>query len=83
MRTSLSQFYVHCMKLGVCQDNPAEGLPRIAESKGAPRPAPEWLWEELLQSAGPRELLMIRLAGEAGLRRAEIAQVQRDDVIWD
>lgn len=83
MRTSLNQFYAHCMKLGICQENPAEGLPRIAESKGAPRPAPEWLWEELLQSAGPRELLMIRLAGEVGLRRAEIAQVQRDDVIWD
>ena len=83
MRTSLNQFYVHCMKVGVCQENPAEGLPHVAESKGAPRPAPEWLWQELLQSAGPRELLMIRLAGEVGLRRAEIAQVQRDDVIWD
>lgn len=26
---------------------------------------------------------MVRLAGEAGLRRAEIAQVHRNDVIWD
>lgn len=83
MRTSLNQFYGHCIKSDICQHNPAEGLPHIAESKGAPRPAPEWLWEELLGSAGPRELLMVRLAGEVGLRRAEIAQVQRDDVIWD
>ena len=83
MRTSLNQFYAHCIKLGVCQDNPAQGLPHVPESKGAPRPAPEWLWAELLESAGPRELLMVRLAGEVGLRRAEIAQVQRDDVIWD
>ena len=83
MRTSLVQFYVHCMKQGWCEDNPAEGLPRIPESLGAPRPAPEWLWDELVASAGQRELLMVRLAGEVGLRRAEIAQVQRDDVIWD
>lgn len=83
MRTSLNQFYIYCIKNGVCQENPAEGLPHIPESKGSPRPAPEWLWAELLESAGARELLMVRLAGEVGLRRAEIAQVQRDDVIWD
>lgn len=83
MRTSLNQFYTHCIKVGICEDNPAAGLPHIPEGKGAPKPAPEWLWEELVSSTAPRELLMVRLAGEVGLRRDEIAQVQRDDVIWD
>lgn len=83
MRTSLVQFFDHCMKSGVVRRNPASALPKMPESKPKPRPAPEWLWQELIDKAGPRELLMIRLAGEAGLRRAEIAQVHRDDVLWD
>lgn len=83
MRASLIQFFTHCITLGLCADNPAEGLPKVPESQPKPKPAPEWLWEDLLASAPPRELLMIRLAGEGGLRRQEIAKVQRDDVIWD
>lgn len=83
LRTSLVAFYSHCMKVRLCADNPALGLPHVPESSPKPRPAPEWLWDELVQSTPARELLMIRLAGEAGLRRAEIAQVHRDDVVWD
>lgn len=83
MRASLRQFFDHCITFNLCTDNPADGLPKVPESQPKPRPAPEWLWEELLLAAPPRELLMIRLAGEAGLRRQEIAKVHRDDVIWD
>lgn len=36
-----------------------------------------------MQAASPREQLMIRLAAEAGLRRAEVAQVHTDDLITD
>ena len=83
VRTSLVQFFAHCLKCGVVRKNPALGLPTMPEAKPKPRPAPEWLWDELIAKAQPRELLMVRLAGEAGLRRAEIAQVHRDDVLWD
>lgn len=83
LRTSMIQFFDHCVQAGVCVENPARGLPRVPEETPKPRPTPEWLWADLVASAPPRELLMIRLAGEAGLRRAEIAQVHRDDVIWD
>lgn len=82
-RTSLCQFFDWCVANGVCEQNPAAGLPRVPEDSPKPRPAPEWLWKELLETAPPRELLMIRLAGEAGLRRQEICQVHRDDVQWD
>lgn len=84
VRTSLVQFFNHCIKNGVLRRaNPALGLPNMPESKPKPRPAPEWLWADLVAKTPPRELLMIRLAGEAGLRRAEIAKVHRDDVLWD
>ena len=83
MRTSLIQFFDWCARQGLVEGNPALGLPRVSESAPKPRPAPEWLWRELVDSAPARELLMIRLAGEAGLRRGEIARVHRDDVVWD
>lgn len=83
MRVSLNQFFEWCVGQNILSENPALGLPKVSESKPCPKPAPEWLWRDLLVSAGPRELLMVRLAGEAGLRREEICKVHRDDVIWD
>lgn len=82
-RISLVQFYEFCRLRGIVDANPANDLPKVAEDSPRPKPAPEWMWKELLDTAPPRELLMIRLAGEAGLRREEICQVHRDDVIWE
>lgn len=78
VRTALIGFYDW---LG--GDNPARGLPQVPESKPRPRPVTDTIWKELLDSAPPRERLMARLAGEAGLRRAEVAQVHRDDLVED
>jgi integrase len=83
MRMAVTGFYAFCVESGICATNVAARLPRVTPGSPAPRPAPDWLWDELVRDAAPRELLMIRLAGEAGLRRAEIAQVHTDDVIWD
>jgi integrase len=83
-RTTETQFF------GWCIDhrrhpgpNPALVLPRVPESKPKPRPATDEIWLDLLAAAAPRELLMARLAGEAGLRRAEVAQLHRDDLSND
>lgn len=46
-----------------------------------PRPATDEIWENLLANAPAREHLMARLAGEAGLRRAEVAQVHTNDLM--
>jgi integrase len=83
VRTSLSSFYEWAMANGAAADNPAARMPRVRESKPHPRPAPDSVWEHLLAAAGPRERLMALLAGEAGLRRAEVAQCHRDDLIED
>lgn len=81
-RTSINQFYQWAVKHQLAQHNPAEELPKVPEDQPRPKPAPDWLWAQLINTAAPRELLMIRLAGEAGLRREEIAKVHRDDVLW-
>lgn len=83
VRISLTAFYEWAQSNGVCEVNPAVVLPMVPESKPRPRPAPDEVWQALLAAAGPRERLMARLAGEAGLRRAEVARVHRDDLIED
>lgn len=81
IRTSLLSFYGYCLTTGLATDNPAAALPKVKPPSPCPRPAPDDIWEALLAAAGPREQLMALLAGEAGLRRAEVAQVHRDDLL--
>lgn len=83
VRSSLISFFDWCVANDVVERNPATSLPRVRAPLPAPRPAPDDVWFDLLASAAPRERLMARLAGEAGLRRAEVAQVHSDDLILD
>lgn len=82
-RSALRSFYGWAVATGMTEGNPAELLPRVGESKPKPRPAPDSMWAALLAAADPRVTLMARLAGEAGLRRAEVARVRGDDVVDD
>jgi integrase len=59
----------------------ADALPKVRVPKAAPRPTPDRAWEDALARADQRLELMLRLACEAGLRRAEIAQVHSNDLI--
>lgn len=83
VRTSLISFYDWAMENDLVSMNPAAKLPRVRPASPKPRPAPDDVWEELLAAAEPRVRLMARLAGEAGLRRAEVAVVHSDDLIRD
>lgn len=83
-RTVMDQFFTWCVEHGHHPGpNPAHDLPKVSESKPRPRPVTDEIWHQLLATAPPRERLMARLAGEAGLRRAEVAQVHRDDLTED
>lgn len=64
-------------------ENPAASLPKVKSEIGKPRPAPEHAYTEALRKAAPRETLMLRLAAEQGLRRAEVAQIHTDDIEED
>lgn len=68
---------------GRVDDNPALRLPKVSGGVPNPRPCPEHMWMDLIRTAPPREHLMIRLAGELGMRRAEVAVAHRDDLIRD
>lgn len=80
VRASLNSFYEFCVANGFAAHNPAAAMPRVPGDKPRPRPCPDDIWRELLDQAEPRERLMARLAGEAGLRRAEVAVCNISDL---
>lgn len=81
VRAAMSSFGAWCVTNHITPDNPAAGLPAVPEDRPHPRPTPDKIWDDLLEHAGPREQLMALLAGETGLRRAEIAGVHADDLV--
>lgn len=83
MRSSLISFYDWAASVDLVAKNPAVKLPRVTPPTPAPRPTPDHIWFDLLEAAAPRERLMALLAGEAGLRRAEVAVAHSDDLIHD
>ena len=82
-RASLRAFYAWARATGRRADSPADLIPPIRLPRAVPRPAPEDAFEMALRAAGPREWLMLQLAGVCGLRRGEIANVRREDVERD
>lgn len=79
-RNTAVSFFGWAYRAGHLPANPAADLPVMRAATPAPRPAPDTVWSAAIASADPRVRLMLRLAAEAGLRRAEIARVHRRDV---
>ncbi len=63
--------------------NHAEALPAVKATAGIPRPVDDMSYQAALRDAAPRVRLILRCAAEVGLRRAEIAQIHRRDLIQD
>lgn len=83
VRRSLVSFYEWGMAMAGFPANPAAKLPKVPGDAPNPRPCPDRIWNEVLMAAGPRERMMVRLAGELGMRRAEVAVCRREDLIED
>lgn len=60
--------------------SPADALPSVKRPVPPPRPTPETVYAEALAHADARTRFILRMAGEAGLRRTEIAQIHADDL---
>lgn len=82
-RTALRGFYSWAYDLGHLDDNPAQQLPRVRALPPNPRPASETAYQDALSKADPDETLMLRLAAELGLRRAEVAGLHSRDLDQD
>ncbi|KAA8828545.1 integrase [Bifidobacterium myosotis] len=80
---AVRNFFGWAKKAGLRADNPAEDLPSIKRETRHKVPAPETAVGQGLHDADRQTRLMVMLAAEAGLRRAEIAIVRREDVTED
>lgn len=83
-RGSLRAFYAWAMHVGLIDGrSPAHLLPPIKVPRGRPRPAPEDVFRCALLVPDQRAYLGIRLAGQCGLRRGELAVAKREHVERD
>ncbi|EFD74342.1 integrase [Mycobacterium tuberculosis GM 1503] len=80
-RSTLRGFFVWAYEMDRVRDYVADSLPKVRCPKQPPRPAGDDVWQAALAKADRRIELMIRLAGEAGLRRAEAAQAHTGDLM--
>jgi integrase len=81
VRSTLRSFYTWGLTTKRIGENPATELAPIKAQDPMPRPCAADVLLAALAAAEPRELLMMRLAYVAGLRRGEIAQVHTKDVM--
>ena len=79
-RGAVKCFYQWAYDFGHIDANPATAMPRIPSTGGMPRPATETDYITSLDNADDRSYVMLRLAGDMGLRRAEVAKVNSRDV---
>jgi integrase/recombinase XerC len=82
-RTSLRAFYRWAVDAGHTATNTALCLPVVKAGRPNPRPVPDRAYKLALADAKPRERLMVRLAAEMGMRRAEVATVHSRNIIED
>ncbi len=83
VRSSVRAFYGWAVASGRTTHDPSGGLGPVKPAEPAPRPTPELEYQQALAEADSREHLMLRLAAELGLRRAEVAQVHARDLEHD
>lgn len=74
-RTTLRAFYGWAVLVGKMATSPAIAIPRQPVPIARPMPVPDRTYAEALAAARGPDRLMMRLAAEHGLRRAEIAVV--------
>ena len=82
-RASLRSFYAWGQATGRRVDSPAQLLPPVKVPRGMPRPVSEKVLSAAVAAADQRVRLMVQLAAVCGLRRGEVAQARRDDVVED
>lgn len=82
-RTTFRAFYSWAVKCGHAEESPAHEIPPGEVPEPDPRPVPDRHVWEALAKATPRERLMVELAGDYGMRRAEVAVVHPDNDMYE
>lgn len=84
MRACLVSFYRWSRKRGHSATDPAQDLPKPRSPQPRPRPVPNNVYARLIREAVDQRIrVALRLAGELGLRRGEVAALHRDHLVED
>lgn len=84
VRSSIRRFWAWGIATGRTDEDVSLVIPMIRPGQPRPRPAGRAVVERAIHSSDARVILMLRLANELGLRRAEVAQVcPVEDVVRD
>lgn len=84
VRSSTRRFWAWGVATGRTDENASDALPPIPPVQPRPRPAASEAVVRAIRNASPSVTMMIRLANELGLRRAEVAQVHpENDLVRD
>ena len=81
VRSTLQGFYRWAVGSGHTEHDPALRLPVVRAGVPRPRPCDDDVLRTAVKAAPERDVLMVRLSAQCGLRRAEVAQVHTRDVI--
>ena len=73
-------FFAWAHKNNRIDADPAVDIPQMKVPRAAAHPAPDTVYRQALLAADSRTALMLRLAAEVGLRRAEVAKVHTRDL---
>lgn len=81
-RAGLRKFFEWCEKTGRLDKSPARDIPGVKVPTPKPKPIPEDALAEAIANAPDERIRMaLRLAGGLGLRRTEVCQIHRDDIL--
>lgn len=82
-RASYRAFWTWATETDRLAKSPAHPLPKVKLPRALPRPCPDEVYDWALRFADDRERLAIRLAGNCGMRREEVARARREDLEKD
>lgn len=77
---SIRYYYGWLLATGRIDHDPSAPLIPARSPRPVPNPAPEDVYRSALERASGQDYWRLRLAGDTGLRRAELAAVHSDDV---
>lgn len=77
---ALKLFFTWTVAEQIRPDNPTDGMKRVRAAKSVPRPTPQDVYDQALTGLSGADRWRLRLAGETGLRRAELAAVHSTHV---
>jgi integrase/recombinase XerC len=83
VRSALRTFYTWGVRTRRILDNPTTDLPKVRQAEPRPKPCSDAVLGAAVNAAPARDVLMLRLAAECGLRRGEVAVVHTRDIAPD